>query len=187
MAIKNFMRKRARLVNGLKSLAKHTQEIKDLVMVEIGSYAGESTAIFATQDHIKMVHAVDPWQNGYDDTDGASSARPMQKVEDIFSERMISQCNGKYTKHKMTGDEALSLFEDESLDMVYIDGNHQYEAVKNDIQKWLPKIKKSGYIAGHDWTRADVKKAVVEELGSPDKTFSDSSWIFKVSELEDKS
>jgi hypothetical protein len=183
--IKNYMRKRPRQVNGLKDLIKYIGG-SGIIMVEIGSYAGESASIFGKQESVKLINTVDPWENGYDDEDGASTRRPMKSVEAMFNNRMNSQCKGKYKKYKMTGDEAVSKFEDKSLDFVYIDGNHQYEAVKNDIQKWLPKIKDTGHIAGHDWTRDDVKKAVTEELGIPEKIFSDSSWVFKVSNLKNE-
>lgn len=42
-------------------------------------------------------------------------------------------------------------FTDSKLDMVYIDGGHTYIQVSEDIKAWLPKIKKGGIMAGHDW------------------------------------
>ena len=57
-------------------------------------------------------------------------------------------------------------FEDGSLDFVYIDANHSYDAVKADILAWLPKVKKGGIIGGHDldWGEHEyeVLKAVKE-------------------------
>lgn len=43
-------------------------------------------------------------------------------------------------------------FQDQSLDLVFIDGNHSYESVKLDISSWFPKVKFGGIIAGHDYT-----------------------------------
>lgn len=40
---------------------------------------------------------------------------------------------------------------DESLDFVYIDANHHYFEVRADIDAWLPKVRKGGIIAGHDY------------------------------------
>lgn len=45
----------------------------------------------------------------------------------------------------------VNLFEDESLDFVYIDGNHEYSYVKEDIELWYPKVKKGGLVSGHDY------------------------------------
>jgi len=50
---------------------------------------------------------------------------------------------------------ASDIFADESLDFVYIDANHAYEFVKEDIDKWWPKVKKDGWICGHDFLKID--------------------------------
>lgn len=50
---------------------------------------------------------------------------------------------------------AVELFEDESLDFVYIDANHKYEYVKQDISLWYPKVRKGGILAGHDYCNMD--------------------------------
>lgn len=49
------------------------------------------------------------------------------------------------------------------VDMVFIDGAHTYEAVKKDIQTWLPKTRK--IICGHDFIWPGVQQAVTETLG----------------------
>ena len=64
--------------------------------------------------------------------------------------------------------EAALKFENHSLDFVFIDAQHHYEAVKEDIRIWHPKIKSNGLLCGHDWLLDygpplfGVKKAVVE-------------------------
>ena len=40
---------------------------------------------------------------------------------------------------------------DESLDWVYIDADHRYEAVKADLKAWFPKVRKGGVMSGHDY------------------------------------
>jgi hypothetical protein len=56
-------------------------------------------------------------------------------------------------------------FEDESLDFVYIDANHDYESVKADIEAWLPKVKKGGIISGHDYCRrGNMNFGVIEAV-----------------------
>lgn len=50
----------------------------------------------------------------------------------------------------------------ESLDFVYIDGDHSYEAVKKDLEAWYPKVKSGGMFCGHDYNYPDVERAVQE-------------------------
>jgi len=63
--------------------------------------------------------------------------------------------------------EAVLMIPDISLDFVFIDAMHTYEAVKEDIRAWFPKIRSGGIVAGHDYSWDGVKKAVDEfELSS---------------------
>jgi predicted O-methyltransferase YrrM len=55
---------------------------------------------------------------------------------------------------------AVSKFSDDSLDMVFIDANHETAAVTRDIQAWLPKVKAGGIIAGDDIGWSSVASAV---------------------------
>lgn len=61
--------------------------------------------------------------------------------------------------------EAAKQIEDESLDFVFIDADHSYEGVIRDVSAWAPKVRKGGYVMGHDIHFDTVKKAVVELYG----------------------
>ena len=54
--------------------------------------------------------------------------------------------------------EASKWFADESLDFVFIDGDHSYEAVKQDINDWTPKVRKAGIVSGHDYYNGKYNK-----------------------------
>jgi hypothetical protein len=47
------------------------------------------------------------------------------------------------------------MIKNESLDFVYIDANHKYDAVKKDLELWYPKVRKGGVFAGHDYLKMD--------------------------------
>jgi predicted O-methyltransferase YrrM len=51
---------------------------------------------------------------------------------------------------------------DESLDFVFIDGDHSYNAVIRDVGIYWNKVKPGGIFAGHDWQLPDVNRAVIE-------------------------
>ena len=48
---------------------------------------------------------------------------------------------------------ASTFFEDNSLDFIYIDANHSYDYVKEDLSLWFPKLKKGGWFMGHDYLK----------------------------------
>ena len=161
---------------GLKDLIEYMNEQVDtsqLNMIEIGSYLGESTVIFAK--YFKSVVSIDPYVNGYDNNDVASYHMPMQQVYEQFLKNTSDYKN--IIQIRKMSDVAVLDFESNSIDFVYIDGNHQYEFVKKDIQNYLPIVKPNGFIAGHDYKYAAIKKAVTETVGSIDQSFCDSSWI----------
>jgi predicted O-methyltransferase YrrM len=84
-----------------------------------------------------------------------------------------------YNVIKATSKVAAKMFLNESLDVVFIDLDHSYKAVKEDIKLWLPKVKKGGFIAGDDYHEnwKGVIQAVDELL--PRATFIDDCWIYQ--------
>jgi hypothetical protein len=147
-------------------------------MVEVGCYQGESTLIWANSDKIIKIFAVDPWKDFYDPNDVASQRGNMKDVENIFDENIKDY--SKIVKIKSTSVDASKNFDNNSLDFVYLDGSHIYKDVVDDIKHWYPKIKKNGFIAGHDIGWSGVQSAIKDTLGKIDKQFSDSSWIVKL-------
>ena len=133
--------------------------------VEIGSYKGKSSSLMAVEiiNSNKDIRfdCVDTWL-------GSPERQVLAEVRndmlfDIFTE------NTKPVVHKINAvraasAEACSLYEDKSLDFVFIDADHSYEAVKEDLEAWFPKIKDGGTIAGHDYGNPSngVKPAVDE-------------------------
>lgn len=138
----------------------------ELVGVEIGSFYGESANLLLSFPQIKKLTCVDPYIQPYLKT----------RLKD-------SILGGRLNTNQMTSVEAVSLFEDESLDFVYIDGDHSYEAVVSDIAAWYPKLKTNGLLCGHDYipesNQLTVVKAVDEFFNSKQlelKRYQDSSW-----------
>lgn len=140
-------------------------------IVEIGVWKGKSVSYLAVEainsgKNIK-IYAVDSWDEtpihpeGY--TTFLSNIEPIKHVINVIKKPSL---------------EATKLFEDESLDVVFIDALHDYENVKKDIFAWYPKVKQNGYIAGHDYNEG-VKQAVDEIFGFRNIKQTNSSWLFR--------
>jgi predicted O-methyltransferase YrrM len=146
--------------------------------VEVGCWKGRSAAFMAVEIHNSgksiRFDCVDTWNGSA--TEQSHQADSAVKSGTLY-EKFIS--NTDCVKHIITpkrGDsvEMASTYEDDSLDFVFLDGDHRYECVKADIQAWLPKMKVGGILAGHDygWCE-DVRKAVHELLGEGTDSYTD--------------
>ena len=56
--------------------------------------------------------------------------------------------------------DAVKDFKDGSLDFVYIDANHEYKWVKEDIVEWSKKVRSGGIVSGHDYSSYHFKGVV---------------------------
>mgnify|MGYP000214067224 CR=1 FL=1 len=168
-------------MDGLMDMINHIKEYgntKQMTMVEIGSYAGQSTELFSK--HFKSVIAIDPFINDYDPNDITCEFMKLEDVYVKFTE-LINKFNN--VRHiRMTSDDAIKSLLESEVDFVYIDGLHTYNQVSLDIDNYLQIIKPSGLIGGHDYhsTWQGVINAINEKLGEPDMTFKDTSWIKKL-------
>lgn len=163
-------------LKGLKMLIDEYVD-GDTTMVEVGSFSGVSSELFAL--HCKQLYCIDSWDPYWEIKD-------KQRIE--FAEYSFDKMNKNYSnisKIKKNSIDASGDFEDGSLDLVYIDAAHDYDSVRQDILTWLPKIKKGGFIAGHDYRydkNIGVYEAVNDIFANDYKinSFPDSSFIVKV-------
>ena len=172
-------------VNGLDGLYTMIQEYfkPHFKMVEIGSFEGKSTELFAL--NCAEVHAIDPYE-AYDEL----SYEQLSFAETNFNKMRERRTNVKHIKQKSL--DAVDYFDDESLDAVYIDGAHDYVNVKADILAWLPKVKPGGVICGHDYSGVvpgfgvpDINQAVTEVFpNTVPHTYNDSSWLIRKEEKQ---
>lgn len=144
------------------------------VAVELGSYSGESLSIMAGHGTFKKIICVDKW------SEYSSVAEPL--FDEVVASLQLSHPELEVVKRKMTTNRAHKRIRDKSVDLVYIDALHTYDAVRQDIFNWIPKVKLYGYLAGHDysWRFAGVIRAIYELLGKPDIVFGDGSWAVHI-------
>ena len=118
--------------------------------VEVGAFKGYLSKSLLEKWEGKL-YMVDVWrQLSNEEYDDISNHKNHQ---DAYSDTMnnISGFEDRAFMLRMKSIYAVDLFEDESLDFVYIDANHSYEGVKEDIRIWYPKVKKGGLLLGHDY------------------------------------
>jgi predicted O-methyltransferase YrrM len=74
--------------------------------------------------------------------------------------------------------DAAQLVGNGSLDFVFIDADHSYEAVKDDIACWKSKVRRGGWLGGHDYNQKfpGVVRAVDEAFGFGVKRWDGSIW-----------
>lgn len=92
-----------------------------------------------------------------------------------FKEHTEAQFSGRVHIKRMSTLEAAKLIEDGSLDFVFIDADHSYEAALADIRAWEPKVRAGGLIAGHDVNWPTVNRAVMETGGGGH--LADNVWV----------
>jgi predicted O-methyltransferase YrrM len=158
-------------------------------MVEVGVFAGQSTQVFG--QFVPHILAVDAYRFDYPDNyldhlkacvrnaglpEGVKVSLA-SLAKDIFLEvaAKLPDCR----LFLGTSQDAATKIKG-AWDLVYIDANHAYDAVKQDLQLWLPRVRPGGFIAGHDYSESfpDLCRAVQEFFGrAPDATFADSSWV----------
>lgn len=189
MELKNFdidLRRSKNAKTGLVNLCEYLKENSDFPLrsiTEIGSFSGVSAWIFS--HYFNKVIAVDPWQSNYSSIDDASDPNKFNMVEVEAQFDRIAEERGNIHKIKKSSEEAVKSFPDVSLEFVYLDGNHEYEALRQDIMLWLPKIRIGGFLCGHDIKQKrfpGVTKAVKELLGEPDISFLDTSYAVELTE-----
>lgn len=167
---------------GLIDLCEYINLSKYDTVIEVGSYAGEGTEIFA--EYAGKVIAIDAWQKGLNLSIGRKKQKNKKdffmtsEVEESFDKRFKKYKN--VYKVKAFDYEVVDTIKDNSAFLVYIDATHTYSAVKKYIERWYCKT--DNWFGGHDFSHIwpGVLRAVQEDLGEPTKIFQDSSWIFKV-------
>ena len=73
--------------------------------------------------------------------------------------------------------DAAQVVGDATFDLIFIDADHREEAVRRDIELYLPKLKRPGIFSGHDYGKGGVRRAVHELVGEDVEPGSEKSWI----------
>lgn len=122
--------------------------------VEVGTFKGEfSKEILNVWEG--TLYMIDVWKGLGEEYVDMSNHKNFDY--EIFGETMknIEGFEERAIMIRASSEKASNLFYERSLDFVYIDANHAYEFVKQDIEIWFPKVKRGGYLCGHDYLKID--------------------------------
>lgn len=128
-------------------------------IVEIGSWKGRSTVLFGLSSQAN-IYAIDPHT-------GSSEHRGLVEEIDTYNE-----FKENLLKHNLL--DKINIYKDysanvskkfhEGIDLLWIDGSHEYADVKLDFECWFPKLNYGGVILFHDSKWPGVKKLLWEQL-----------------------
>lgn len=127
--------------------------------VEVGAWYGKSTAFMAVEiiNSKKEIqfHVVDHWRGSLEHQEGEfAEDAGITEQGDIFPKfcEYLAPVLSRINPIQRPSVEASALFEDQSLDLVFLDAGHEYASIRADIEAWYPKVRSRGIIAGHDFT-----------------------------------
>lgn len=128
-----------------------------LRIIEIGTRYGESAVKLNREFTIEEYICVDPYVD-YEQYEGDDFSKVLKNDSKVFNKvrRSLKLRMGSKVKFiREFSDKAVSQIEDGYADFIFIDGNHTYEYVIEDLQNYWPKVKQGGILAGHDyWHRS---------------------------------
>jgi len=145
-----------------RSMIKFAQQYfngKPVIGAEIGVYMGVNAKSILQTLNVETLFLIDPYEP-YIEQSMEVNKRPAYS---------FAVTNLSFFKHKIKwvfgrSQDALQQFHDGFFDFVYIDGNHDYDFVKKDLEGYWSKIRKGGVIGGHDFCGnfTGLCRAVVE-------------------------
>ena len=171
-------------------------------IVEVGTWLGQSAAFLAVElinngnsDNI-IFDCVDTWEGSSEhlNKDGKIEFDwvDVDQLGNItFEENYVMTSDELYDKFlsniepvrhiinpiKMKSVDAAKLYDDGSLDLVFIDAGHEFDHVVADIKAWLPKVRPYGFIAGHDYSWDDEVKRAVHSIFPTISMETEGCWI----------
>lgn len=139
------------------------------VGAELGVFRGGLT--FLILDHFPdlVLHAVDIFENLKETPSYRTDYYDFDRTYPEFL-RKAEGYGDRLVIHKGYTHDVACEIEDGSLDFVFIDADHNYEGVRQDIIDWRPKLRPGGFLCGHDIHMPGVAKAVAEQC--PDSKIS---------------
>jgi Methyltransferase domain len=153
-------------------------------VVEVGVWEGDFSQRLLDRLRPRTLHLVDPWQfvpeqgSAWYGGARAESQEDMDRIYERVTARFSREvADGRVVISREPSVEAAKTMASRKFDVVYIDGDHTYDAVRADLRAWAPLVAENGVLAGDDygdagWWAGGVKRAVDE--------FASQGWILSL-------
>ena len=133
---------------------KHLAELFNELNFKVGAEVGVAEALYSVvlceKNPGLHLYAVDLWDTYFMDSRKLKNREMQDKCWEI-SHRRLAPYNVTYIRKPSV--EGAKDIEDGSLDFVYIDADHTFDFVMQDLIVWAKKVRRGGIIAGHDYYR----------------------------------
>lgn len=144
---------------GRDQLASLFSELGFTSGAEIGVEQGEYSEVLLSKNPKLFLYLIDSWKayRGYRD-------HTRQEKLDKFYQTTQQRLNPYLNRIKIFKGFSMDVvegFNDNSLDFVYIDANHDFLHVAEDIHYWSKKVRPGGIVAGHDYVKRKNEAAHV--------------------------
>lgn len=159
----------------IEMLAERGKSNAFLLGVELGTDHGKYAQQLLDGIPNLQLNCIDPWLP-YTEGTSVHNEENVNKIYEEAKNRLFPYPNcGIIRKTSM---EAVKNYEDNMLDFVFIDGNHSYSYVKEDIEEWTKKVKPGGIVAGHDYKEDKVNNyGVIEAVNEYVRENHISPWF----------
>ena len=142
------------VTNRIEFLQHLKQELPDECRaVEIGVLYGDFAADILRILEPSYLALIDPYEinEEYYGSGLATAYSTEQDYHNVLARFANEIKSGQVVIHKAMSYDVVDSYKNASLDMVYVDGSHLYNAVRQDLNDWVSKIKNGGYLCGHDY------------------------------------
>lgn len=137
------------------------------IAIEIGTWRGDFANIMCDKLNPDKFYAIDPYMlyEGYTDKPDVTEFANQQNL-DIVADKASFRINTMLPERRSVllremSSSAVHRFEDNSLDVVYVDADHKYETVLADIRAWYTKVKPGRVLCGDDY----IEGSHIEKFG----------------------
>lgn len=158
---------------------------------EVGVYKGEYSEVLCLRNPGVKLYCIDPWRV-YKSKVPEPFSSDQNALDGFYKEAKMRLASYNCSIIKKPSMEAVEDFEPNSLDFIYLDANHDYKHVSEDLDAWAKIVRSGGIVSGHDYGHfkhkdmgLDAKRAIdayveihhIKILFLPNRN-NQTSWFF---------